>query len=173
MQHVYYNTWGKVRKMFRDHHIFNEECNRVTETYVTSSLFKHGQSKGSWSWDTGETDNHTEIKQWGTFYHVIQENRWMWKREEERETEAEGKRSHFPFAIQNCCPSVLRQNGADDCLSLLPCVGRTPSRVLPPTILKIFLLPSAPSLPLSPVSLFHPPHTHSQNTSHTLSLSLC
>lgn len=144
-------------------------------SYVTNSLFKHGQSKGSWSWDTRETNNHAEIKQWGTFYHVIRENRGMWKREEERETEAKGKRSHFPFAIQNCCvcPSVLRQNGADDCLSLLPCVGSAAPLRLPPVSCLLQYWRYFSRCLFLPFSLFHPPHTHSQNTSHTLSLSLC
>jgi len=73
-------------------------------------------------------------------------------------------------------PSVLRQNGADVSLSLLPCVGSAAPLGLPPTVLKIFLSPSALSLPLPPIlSLSSSSHAHTKHDVHTrsLCLSLC
>lgn len=92
-------------------------------------------------------------------------------RERKRETEAEGKRSHFPFAIQNCClcPSVLRQNGADNCLSLLPCVGSAAPLRHPPA--SCLLQNSRLQLPLSPaLSLSSPSHAHTKHITHSLTL---
>lgn len=96
----------------------------------------------------------------------------MWKREEERDR-GRRKEEPFSFAIQNCClcPSVLRQNGADDWLSLLPCVGSAAPLGLPPAscLLQYCRYFSRLQLPLSPVlSLSSPSHAHTKHITRSL-----
>ncbi len=98
---------------------------------------------------------------------------------EERGRERDrGRRKEEPFSF--CNPKLLSvlQCAASKWSGWLPApvalcwqrsTARTPSRVLPPTVLKIFLSPSAPSLPLSPVlSLSSPSHALTKHI--TLSL---
>lgn len=112
-----------------------------------------------------EKDYHAEIKQWGTFYHVILENRER-KRKRQRPKER--------GAIFLCNPKLLSvpQCAASKWRGCLPvpaalCWQRSTARTPSHSIEDISLAFSSLAASFSR-SLFHPPHTHTLNTSHSL-----
>lgn len=181
---VYSQDWNSLWNHGSSKNFGWKRCHPIR--YDQSFHSKTIRVKGSRSRpNRGERHYYINIKQSGTFCHCIRENGRKRMTEEEREPEAGARDAIFFYnpKLLICLRlylSVLRQNGADHCLSVLPCVGSTaflgfPLCFLSLTVLKISHSPSHLLLPL-PLSCIPPTHartyTHSHKCTHTLTVTL-
>lgn len=155
--------------MFSDHHTCNQNCYSESQPNPAKSLFKCDKSKGSWSRDTRETERERlSCKDKAVRYLLSCHPRKQ--REEKKEAEAEGKRSHFPFQSKIVVCALCAASKWSGCLPVPAalCWQRSTARTPSHSTEDISLAFSSLAASFSH-SLFHPPHTHTLNI--TLSLT--